>query len=99
MIDESKNSSEVMKKHFNKELVMIKEDNEDFRNSTKCWICDNDYIYNDVKVKDHCHIIEKYRGSAYRDSNINLKLNGKIPIVLLNLKNYDSHLIILIQMN
>ena len=33
-----------MKKHFNKELVMTKEDNENFRNSTKWWIYDNDYI-------------------------------------------------------
>ena len=44
MIEESKYCSEVMKKHFNKELVMTKEDNEDFKNSTKCWICDNDYV-------------------------------------------------------
>ena len=42
-----------MKKHFNKELVMTKEDNEDFENSAKFWICDID---NDVKVRDHCHI-------------------------------------------
>ena len=33
-----------MKKHFNKELVMTKKDNEDFENSTKYSICDNDYI-------------------------------------------------------
>ena len=26
-------------------------------------------------------------------SNINVKLNNKIPVVLHNLKNYDSHLI------
>ena len=46
---------------------MTKEDNEDFKNSTKCWICDNNYVDNDVKVKDHCHITEKYRDSPYRD--------------------------------
>ena len=40
-IEESKCCSDVMKKHFNKELVMAKEDDEDFENSTKCWICDN----------------------------------------------------------
>ena len=45
-----------MKKYFNKELAMTKDDNEDFENSTKCWICDNDYIDSDVKVRDHCHI-------------------------------------------
>ena len=55
MIEESKYCSDVMKKHFNKELVMTKKDNEDFENSTKYWICDNDYINNDVKVRDHYH--------------------------------------------
>ena len=93
MIKVSKYCSDVMKKHFNKELVMTKKDNEDFENSTKCWICDNDYIDNDVKVRDHCHITGKYRGSAHRDCNINVKLNHKIPVVFHNLKNYDSHLI------
>ena len=32
-IEESKYCSDVIKKHFNKELVMTKEDNEDFENS------------------------------------------------------------------
>ena len=44
-------------------------------------------------MKDHCHITGKYRVSAHRDCNINVKLNHKIPIVYHNLKNYDSHLI------
>ena len=34
-----------------------------------------------------------YRGSAYRDCNINVKLNQKIPAIFHNLKKYDSHLI------
>ena len=63
------------KKHFNRKLVMTKGDNEDFKNSTEWWICDNDYVDNDVKVRDHCHITGKYRGSAHRDCNINLKWN------------------------
>ena len=94
MIKESKYFSDVIKKNFNKEFVMTKKDNEDFENSTKCWICDNDYINGDVKVRDHCHITGKYRGSAHRDCNINVKLNHKIPVVFHNLENYDSHLII-----
>ena len=65
-----------MKKNFNKEVVMTKEDHEDFENSTKCWICDNDYIHADVKLRDHCHITGKYE-----DCNINVKLNHKIPVV------------------
>ena len=89
-IEESKYCSEGMNKYF---LVIAKEDNEDFKNSTKCWICDNDYVGNDVKVRDYCHITGKYTGSAHRDCNINLKLNHKIPVVFHNRKNYDSHLI------
>ena len=50
---------------------MTKE-NEYFKNSTKCWICDNDYVGNNVKVKNHCHFNGKCRGSAHRDCNINL---------------------------
>ena len=59
MIEESKYCSKVMKKHFNKELVMTKEDYKDFKNSTKCWICDNIYLDGAVKVRDHCHITGK----------------------------------------
>ena len=83
-----------MKKHFNKKLAMTKEDNEEFGNSTKCWTCDNDYNHNDVKVRDHCQITGKYRGSPYKDCNINVRLNHKILVVSHKLRCYDSHLII-----
>ena len=62
-----------MEKKFNKELVMTKKCNEDFENFTKCWICGNDYIDGDVKVKDHCRITERCCSSAYRDCNTNVK--------------------------
>ena len=53
---------------------MTKEKNEDFENSAKCWICNNDYISTDVKVRNLCHMTEKYRGCT-QDCNINNKLN------------------------
>ena len=34
---------------------MTKKDNQDFKISASCWICDNDCVYGDVKVRDHCH--------------------------------------------
>ena len=58
---------------------MTKEDKEHFNNSTKCWVSDND-----VKVRDSCHITEKYRASAHRSCNINPKL--QISCRILNLK-------------
>ena len=50
MIEESKYCRDVIKKHFNKELVMANADNEDFKNS-KCWTCDNVLVNNNVKIK------------------------------------------------
>ena len=80
-----------MKNSLNKELAVTKKKNEDFKNSTKCWICDN----GDVKVRDHGHVTGNYRGLAHRDCNIKVKLNHKIPVVFHNLKNYDSYVIML----
>ena len=70
-----------------------KKDNEGFESSTKCWICDNDYIYGIVKLRDNCHMSGKYRGLTQRECSINVKLNRKIPLVFHNLKSYDSPLI------
>ena len=56
MTEENKYCCHMMKKHFNKELAMTKENSEHFKKSTKCWICDNDYVDNDVKVRKY----EKY---------------------------------------
>ena len=53
---------------------MTQKTNLDFKNCHKCWICDNHYVDKDVKVRDHCHITGKYRGSPPRDRDINLKL-------------------------
>ena len=70
MTNKSKYCSDSMKEHFNKELVMTKKDDEDFQNSTKSRICDSDYVDGKVKVRDHCHVTVKYRGSGYRSNKI-----------------------------
>ena len=80
----------IMKKYFNKDLVMTKEDYEDFGSYIKCWTFDDVYVEDGVNVRDHSHITRKYRGSANRDCNLYLQLNHKSPIVFHNIKNYDS---------
>ena len=68
-------------------------DDERFQLSNKCWICGILFDAGDDKVRDHCHITRKYRGSAHWSCNVNLKLTEKVPIIFHNLKGYDSHLI------
>ena len=91
MIEESKYYTDITKKYFNKELVMV--NMMKILKTLLRWIWGNVYVEGDVKVRDHCHITGKYRGSAHRDCNIKVKFNHKTPIVFQNLKNYDSHLI------
>ena len=60
----------------------------------KYWICDKLYDIGDNKVRDHCPVIGKYRGSAHWGCNINLRLIKKVPVIFHDLRGYDSHLII-----
>ena len=83
-----------MKKHFNKELVMTKKTMKILRSLLNVGAVIIIVLILMFKVRDHCHITGKHRGSAHRDCNNNLKLNHKIPMVFHNLKNYDSHLIV-----
>ena len=46
----------LIKKHFNKNLVMSAEDKEILQTSNIYWICDNLFDVGDNKVRDHCHV-------------------------------------------
>ena len=77
-----------------KEMILTKEDEINFRNASKCYLCGNEFNHKNYKVRDHNHINGKYRGAAHNDCNINYKLPNFIDVVFHNLRGYDSHLII-----
>ena len=83
-----------MKKCFNKNLVISEGDEERFQLSNKCWICNKLFDVGDNKVRDHCHITGKHRGSAHWACNIRFRLTKKFPVISHNLRGYDSHLIV-----
>ena len=96
MLEEVNWCKSKMKKHFNKPLKMTKENEIDFQKATKCHICDQQYTDKDIRVRDHCHITGKFRGSAHQDCNLKLRIkpdNIKIPVIFHNLRGYDSHFI------
>ena len=67
----------MMKKHFNKNLIMSAEEEERFQLSNNCCICDKLLDIGDDKVRDHCHVTGKYRDVAYSSCNVNVKLSKK----------------------
>ena len=70
----------VMKKHFNKNLIMTAEENEEFERSNICCICGKLIDLNN-KVRDNFHITGKYRESSHWSCNINLKITKKVPVI------------------
>ena len=96
MLEEVKYCKAVVKKHFNKPLVMTEDDEQRFRTMDECHICGEKYVEKDVRVRDHCHITGKFRGSAHQECNLKLRIkpeNLKIPVIFHNLRGYDSHFI------
>ena len=93
MLEEVKYCKKVMKKEFNKPLRMTKDNEKEFQKANECHICNKKYNENDVRVRDHCHITGKYRGSAHQDCNLNFRITEKIPVIFHNLRGYDSHFI------
>jgi len=76
---------------------MTREGEKHFKQADKCHICDKKYVGKDIRVRDHCHITGKYKGSAHQDCNLKLKIKPeeiKIPVIFCNLRGYDSHFII-----
>ena len=72
----------------------MSEEEEQFQSSSNtCWICKKLIDDDDEKVRDHCHVTGKVRGSAHWSCNINLQLTEKVPVIFHNLRGYDNHLI------
>ena len=84
----------MIKKHFNKNLIMSGEEEEKFQLTNSCWIWDKLSDVGDNKVRDHCHITGKYTGATHWSCNVNPKLSTKIPVIFHNLRGCDSRLII-----
>ena len=90
ILKEYKYCNKVVKKHFNKNLIMSEEEEHLFQQSNSCWICEKRIDNDDEKVRDHCHVTGKFGGVAHWSCNINLQITKKVPIIFHNLRRYDS---------
>jgi len=84
----------VKEQKENERMIMTDEDEINFKNAERCYICDGSFSKANYKVKDHYHRTGNYRGAAHNACNINYFTNRYLPIVFHNLRGYDSHLII-----
>ena len=92
MLEEVEYCKGIIKKRFNKLLKMTENDELCFKLMDKCHICGEKYTDKDVRVRDHCHITGKFRGSAHLKLRIKPEIL-KIPVIFHNLRGHDSHFI------
>ena len=74
--------------------MMTDEDKINFDSATRCWICQNDFVEGDQKVREHCHYSKKFRGAAHNSCNLLFRKPKHVPVFFHNLSAYDSHLFI-----
>ena len=80
-----------------KPMIITHEQEKEFQECKKCFICGGSFnnTKDKKKVRDHCHFTGLYRGCAHNKCNLDYCFKFfKIPIFFHNLKNYDAHLII-----
>lgn len=77
---------------------LTEEEERQFNESTICHICkkpfDNSEQEKDPRVRDHCHLLGKFRGAAHSSCNLQFQITRTIPVVAHNMAGYDSHLLI-----
>ena len=96
MLKEVEHCKKVVKTKFNKPLIMTDEDEANLEAMNHCHICGNKYTDKDVRVRDHCHITGKFRGSAHQECNLKLRIKPedlKVLVIFHNFRGYDSHFI------
>ena len=83
---------ETVKKIFNKlkytkKIIYRKQDKENFKKSTHCYVCEGE-LGND-KVRDHCHLSGRYRGATHHKCNLKLRKPDFIPVIFHTLEGYE----------
>ena len=79
-------------KSTNKDIIITKKDEEDYRKNNICRFCEKN-IEPD-KVRDQCHLTGGYRGPAHDKFNIIVTQDQSnfVSFVFHNFKNFDCHM-------
>ena len=79
-------------KNTKKDIITTEENHKDYRKNNSSRFCEKNIDYD--KVRDHCHLIGKYRGPAHSKCNINVtqEQSNFIPFMFHNFSNYDCQM-------
>ena len=83
----------VYKEYYKKPKTMkiTTQEQEEFNKATICHICEKEFLEDDstarmLKVRDHCHFTDEYRGAAHNSCNIQCKKPLILPVIFIIFK-------------
>src|SRR3989454_192059 len=94
IFEEEKQIDEYMKELYKSKMILTKDDSKIYNQAKCCYVCKESFTKENFKVRDHCHITNKFRGPACNKCKLQMKLTHTIPVIFHNLRGYDSHLLL-----
>ena len=74
-------------------IAFTAEDKDRHEEAKKCAFCNKTFNFQNIKVRDHCHLTGKYRRALCSWCNLNNKTEYNIPIYFHNARGYDNNYI------
>ena len=91
LLEEQQRIKELLQE--NVPMVMTPTDKKQFAEATHCYLCEEPFLSEQEKCRDHCHLSGKYRHAMHMTCNLLFKPPTFIPVVFHGLRNFDSHII------
>lgn len=79
---------------IHKELDLKPAEQQKFKITTNCYMCNKFFSDNLIKCRDHCHFTGKFLGAACQKCNLSRRNQSFLKIFLHNGSRYDFHFII-----
>ncbi|GFU60970.1 uncharacterized protein NPIL_654521 [Nephila pilipes] len=75
-------------------LPLTESEKQLYDNAKNCYVCDQTFRENNIKVRDHNHVTQKFNGPCCNSCNLAMKTPKILPVFFHNLSGYDAHIFI-----
>ena len=81
IFEEEKEILEKLKQFHKTPINLSIEEKVSHKNAKTCYVCENNFINENRKVRDLCHVTGSYRGASCNKCNLSMKLTKTIPVI------------------
>ncbi|GFW54844.1 uncharacterized protein TNCV_2654831 [Trichonephila clavipes] len=75
-------------------LPLTESEKQLYDNANNCYVCGQTFHENNIKVRDHNHVTQKFNGPCCNSCNLAMKAPKFLPVFFHNLSGYDAHIFI-----